>query len=261
MIFAWKDFELLINLCVSTPTLNLKMPICMICNCSLGWDSFSIRFKPAAKIVCGVDVPVEGPYPLLSTNAMASWLSMLSMFTELAECYLQLPTSQWRNRFVLRRLRSWQSNIPNCGISIHWNGFLENWAIPDIGLELVRSSQLTQTRVVWLWHPPRMDSASLGISTKPTISSFLIMCTRRLAGRRLHVEIICTILRVTRTSRRWAEHEHSSYYIETIMNTTYSVLGIVRLGNQNTQKSLILSMASYCIIKVHMFSFLLWPWQ
>lgn len=64
------------------------------------------------------------------------------------------------------------------------------------------SSQLTQTRVVWLWHPPRMDSASLGISTKPTISSFLIMCTRRLAGRRLHVEIICTILRVTRTSRR-----------------------------------------------------------
>lgn len=167
MIFAWKDFELLIiNLCVSTPTLNLKMPICMICNCSLGWDSFSIRFKPAAKIVCGVDVPVEGPYPLLSTNAMASWLSMLSMFTELAECYLQLPTSQWRNRFVLRRLRSWQSNIPNCGISIHWNGFLENWAIPDIGLELVLPNWrkhalsgygilLEWTRHHWVYPPSR----------------------------------------------------------------------------------------------------------
>jgi hypothetical protein len=121
------------------------------------------------------------------------------------------------------------------------------------------SSQVPQTRVVWLWHPPRMDPASLGISTKLTTSSFLIMWISRLAGRRLHVEIICATLRVTRTCRRW--EGAVAYVLHTcIMNTTYSVIGIVSLGNQNTQKSLILSMASYRISKAQMFSFLLWPW-
>lgn len=103
------------------------------------------------------------------------------------------------------------------------------------------SSQVPQTRVVWLWHPPRVDPASLGISTKLTTSSFLIMWISRLAGRRLHVEIIWAILRVTRTSKlddRWAGAW--AYVLHTcIMNTTYSVIGIVRLGNQNsdTKKS------------------------
>lgn len=122
------------------------------------------------------------------------------------------------------------------------------------------SSQLTQTRVVWLWHLPRKDPPLLGISTKPTISSFLIMWTSRLAGRKLHVEIIFVILRVTRASRGWTK-AWAYILLQTYMMNTIYYNRYYEIPKTNQTKSLILSMASYRINKAHMFIFLLWPWR
>ena len=100
------------------------------------------------------------------------------------------------------------------------------------------SPKLTQTRVVWLCHPPPKDLASLGISSKPTISSFLIMRNSRLAGRKLHVEIITAIMRVTRTSRRWRTGAWAY-----IMNTIYYNGYNCDIGDSKQNKVLLLSMA------------------
>lgn len=172
IMFALKGLRSLDNLCVSTPILKLEMAICMICNCSLYERQFPNLIKPAAKIVCGVEVPTEGPYPF-STNVTAL-LSML--FYVYRTCRMRSPTTnksmaQQVCVTMLRELTIQRSQL------WHFN------SLEPIPRQLSNSryrtracsSQLTQTRVVWLWYPPRMDSALSGISTKPTISSFLIM--------------------------------------------------------------------------------------